>query len=289
LGYSSNFASENVRDRFIMSTNISVSEFVKTDHILTSVFLKRTVEFQLLLPGNLLGNETLNLLFLNDGQDCDELKVQETLNDLYSKGKVGAVAVVAINASDDRLQEYGVANRPDFLNRGGKAAAYSSFILKELFPFLEEHINLSINGTRAFAGFSLGGLSAFDIAWNNDSLFNKVGVFSGSFWWRKKDLKQGYLDSDRIMHQVIKETKCKPNLKFWLMTGTEDEKADRNKNFIIDSIDDTIDIIKELLNKGYKRPDDIHYYEMVGGEHNVATWSKALPAFLKWAFPAKQV
>ncbi|RZK73664.1 MAG: esterase family protein [Pedobacter sp.] len=268
-----------------MYTTMLVSEVVKSQHNLKSVYLKREVELEIFLPENLLGNERLNLLLLNDGQDAGDLQLQDTLAHLYHKGKTGAVAVVAIRASEDRIQEYGVAGNPDFMNRGSKAKSYNSFIVEELLPFVQDVIEVPVNGTKAFAGFSLGGLSAFDIAWNNDQLFDAVGVLSGSFWWRKKDLKHGYTDADRIMHQAIRDTENKPELKFWLMTGTEDEKADRNRNFIIDSIDDTIDIIKELFKKGYKRPDDIHYYEMVGGQHNVQTWAKALPAFLMWAFP----
>jgi enterochelin esterase-like enzyme len=86
---------------------------------------------------------------------------------------------------------------------------------------------------------------------------------------------------------MIKQTNGRPELKFWLMTGTADETADRNRNYIIDSIDDTIDVIKGLLEKGYQRPEDIAYYEMVGGTHDVPTWSKAMPAFLTWAFGRK--
>ena len=104
-------------------------------------------------------------------------------------------------------------------------------------------------------------------------MFNKVGVFSGSFWWRSKELGKGYTDGDRIMHSIIRNTAARPALKFWLQTGTKDETADRNKNGIIDSIDDTVDLIRELENKGYTRPADIQYVEMVGGTHNVATWA----------------
>jgi hypothetical protein len=86
------------------------------------------------------------------------------------------------------------------------------------------------------------------------------------------------------MHGVIRNTASKPDLKIWLQTGTKDETADRNKNGIIDSIDDTVDLIKELENKGYDRPADIQYLEMVGGAHNVETWAEAMPKFLVWAF-----
>ncbi len=270
-----------------MYTTMLSAEIIKTEKTIKSVYLKREVELEIFTPDNLLGNETLNLLLLNDGQDAEMLGLQNTLSTLYNQNRIDALVVVAIKASKDRIQEYGVAGVPDFLGRGSKAAAYTDFIIKELIPFVQAEVQFPINGKRAFAGFSLGGLTAFDVAWNNDNYFDAVGVFSGSFWWRKKDLKDGYTDADRILHQLIIETEVKPALKFWLMTGTEDELADRNKNFIIDSIDDTIDVIKELLKKGYKRPDDITYYEMVGGKHDVPTWGKAMPAFLTWAFGRK--
>jgi enterochelin esterase-like enzyme len=72
-------------------------------------------------------------------------------------------------------------------------------------------------------------------------------------------------------------------LKFWFQTGTNDETDDRNKNGIIDSIDDTTDLIKLLKGKGYA---DIVYREVEGGEHNPKTWGEVLPDFLIWAFGA---
>ena len=270
-----------------MFTAMLLPELVKSERLLKSVYLKRDVALEFFIPEGLMGNERLNLLLLNDGQDTAGLGLQQTLNSLYQGFKIEPLVVVAISAGADRLQEYGVASEPDFLGRGSKAGAYADFIIKELLPFIQAEVELPINGKRAFAGFSLGGLTAFDIAWNNSRYFDAVGVFSGSFWWRKKDLAAGYTDADRILHRHIAATEIKPALKFWLMTGTADELADRNRNFIIDSIDDTVDVIKELLKKGYQRPRDITYYEMVGGKHDLPTWAKAMPAFLCWAFGRK--
>lgn len=260
---------------------------LKAGHVtrqIKSVHLGRIAELEIFYPEDLSGNEILNLLLINDGQDAAELQLQETLNRLYAENSIEPLVIVAIKSCAARLEEYGVASVTDFKGRGAKAADYTLFITNELLPYLQHEAGITIRGKRAFAGCSLGGLTAFDIAWHNSDLFDIAGVFSGSFWWRKKDLTDGYTDADRIMHQVIRDTPDKPALKFWLMTGTEDETADRNQNFIIDSIDDTIDIIKELTAKGYKRPEDIFYYEMVGGQHNVSTWAKAMPAFLSWAF-----
>ena len=63
-----------------------------------------------------------------------------------------------------------------------------------------------------------------------------------------------------------------------------DETFDRNNNGIIDSIDDTLDMIKELVTKGYSRDNDIHYLEMPDGKHDIATWSRAMPEFLIWGW-----
>jgi len=249
-----------------------------------SANLKREVEIDIYVPEGILGNEKIELLLLNDGQDVAKMDFSKILEEAHHNKRNHRLIVVAIKASTERLMEYGVAGVPDFKGRGAKARLYNDFVIKELLPFVKKKIAMPITGKVAFAGFSLGGLSAFDIAWNNPSVFDAVGVFSGAFWWRKKDLIDGYTDADRIMHALIDTTSTKPDMKFWLMTGTEDEKADRNKNMIIDSIDDTIDVVKSLLKKGYKRPENIFYFEKVGGKHDVATWENVMPAFLTWAF-----
>lgn len=257
---------------------------VEESLLIDSEILKREVTITLLIPGEYNFAEPLSLLLLNDGQDADNLLLSKTLQNLYHSNKIKPVVIAAIHAGDDRLQEYGVAANPDFKDRGAKAGLYAEFVLDELLPQLYLHTAVKAFNTIAFAGFSLGGLTALDIAWNHSDIFDKVGVFSGSLWWRSKALNDGYTDADRIMHRVIRESKTKPALKFWLQTGTLDETADRNNNGIIDSIDDTIDLIKELETKGYTRPGDIQYLEMVGGKHDIPTWAKAMPKFLTWAF-----
>jgi len=252
--------------------------------IIPSELLNRDVTCTLLLPEGDYFAEPFNLLLLNDGQELPNLHLKETIEELTETQRIKPLLVVAIHASEERLQEYGTAGKPDFKKRGSKAALYTGFIKTELLPAIATLTGIEKFASTAFAGFSLGGLSALDIAWNNPELFDKAGVFSGSFWWRSRDLGKGYSDKDRIMHSIIRDTNPKPDLKIWLQTGTKDETADRNQNGIIDSIDDTIDLIKELEQKGLKRPEDIRYLEMVGGNHNPETWAKAMPKFLVWAF-----
>ncbi|MCW5912047.1 MAG: esterase family protein [Cyclobacteriaceae bacterium] len=227
------------------------------------------------------------LLILNDGQDSKAISLESTLEQLATQKSIPDVIVVAVHAGD-RMQEYGVAAKPDFKKRGTKAKAYSRFIMTELIPYIEYRYPISRQpAERAIAGFSLGGLSAVDIGWHHD-YFGRIGAFSGSFWWRKRDSASRFYSEhyDRIMHQQIRKGKYRPGLKFWFQTGLLDEQSDRNKNGVIDSIDDTLDLIAELVKKGYRPFHDIQYLELADGAHDLPTWGRALPEFLKWAFPS---
>lgn len=259
---------------------------VLRDDSLHSVPLNRTVHLDIVLPpGYATSGTVYPVLYLNDGQDLARLRMITVLDSLYQKQAVQPFVLVAIHAGD-RVQEYGTAAQADYMNRGSKASLYTDFVLTELLPYVQSHYRVSNSPAQSvFAGFSLGGLSAFDIVFHHPDRFSKAGVFSGSFWWRSKSTEAGYRDeTDRIMHDMVRRGTYSPTLKFWFETGTNDEISDRNNNGIIDSIDDTTDLIDELVKKGYRLEKGIRYVEIMGGEHNQKTWRKIMPDFLMWAF-----
>ncbi|MCW3119265.1 MAG: esterase family protein, partial [Chitinophagaceae bacterium] len=43
-------------------------------------------------------------------------------------------------------------------------------------------------------------------------------------------------------------------------------------------------VIDELKIKGYEPGKDINYMEMPDGGHDIPTWEKAMPEFLKWGW-----
>lgn len=252
--------------------------------IIESSVLNREVSCVLYLPDLKPAAEPLHLLLINDGQDLDKMQYSSIVNDLYQSSLIDPVLTVGIKAGEERQLEYGIAGRPDFKNRGSKADQYNDFIIRELLPAIFEQTSILSFASYAIAGFSLGGLSAFDIAWNNSDTFKKVGTFSASYWWRTRELTNGYTDQDRIAHQMVSQTEVKPELTFWFQVGTEDEKSDRNQNGIIDAIDDNVDLMAELHKKGFKEYIDIRYVELIDGRHDIETWGRMMPVFLKWAF-----
>ena len=254
--------------------------------IIRSEFLEREVQVDLYLPKNISDPDQVNLLLINDGQAMKELGLKKILSDLQNE--IEPVVCVAIHASEQRKMEYGVAIQADYLGRGAKAGLYTSFVIQELMLFVSQQFRQFNFKTKAFAGFSLGGLMALDIVWNYPELFDAAGIFSGSLWWRNLDDKhEKYSDEiNRIMHQQIRNSSYHPGQKFFFTTGSLDEVNDRNENGIIDSIDDTTSLINDLESLGYKKDSDIKYINYPDGKHDILTWSRAMPGFLSWAFPS---
>ena len=258
------------------------SPLTQIEENITSTYLNREVHITLIYPKNI--SKNVNVLIFNDGQDFKELEIFSSISNLITQNKIYPFICIGIHANHERLQEYGTATQADYKNRGSKAKQHNDFIIQELLPYLKKNYSIKIKGN-VIAGLSLGGLSSMDIGWNNPKEFSRIGVFSGSFWWRQKSEEEGYTDeNDRIMHNIVQAGTYKKGMAFWFEAGTNDEKSDRNNNGVIDAIDDTLDLIKELEFKGYKKDKDLIYREVDGGEHNQNTWKKVLPEFLIWAF-----
>jgi iron(III)-enterobactin esterase len=259
--------------------------------IIPSRFLHREVKIDFFIPKNVGNEKEVTLLLINDGQNMKELALKVILDNLYSQNQVGPILCVGIYAGQERKLEYGTAIQADYQGRGAKAGLYTLFVMHELLPLVKKMFQHFRFTEKAFAGFSLGGLMALDIVWNYPHEFNRVGVFSGSLWWRSLDHTHDDYEDElhRIMHQQIKKGRYQPNLKFFLTTGSLDEMHDRNENGIIDSIDDTIALINDLESLGYKNGKDIRYINYEDGKHDIATWRRAMPEFLKWGWPAKDL
>jgi len=262
------------------------SVVIRRDETLVSAFLNRPVRLDIILPPGYSAKaaQAYPVLYLNDGQDLPRLRMKVVLDSLYRQRAIQPFVVVAIHAGE-RIQEYGIAAEADYLKRGAKAGVYRDFVVRELLPYVQRTYGVSRRAEEAvFAGFSLGGLSAFDLVWNQPQLFGRAGVFSGSFWWRSRALDQGYTDADRIMHRQVRTTAAPKQVRFWLQTGTLDETSDRDKDGVIDSIDDTLDLVAELERKGFRWGKAVTYVEVKGGRHDPETWGQIMPSFLLWAF-----
>src|SRR5580693_2105607 len=120
------------------------------------------------------GPET-SLLLINDGQELGRLGLAGILEELDRRESIDPLLCVGIHAGAARKMEYGSASRPDYQGWGRSAGAYSQFVLEELIPAIRIRFGVTSFREKAFAGFSLGALSAMDIVWHNPQEFALVG------------------------------------------------------------------------------------------------------------------
>lgn len=225
--------------------------------------------------------ERFNVLYLNDGQECESLNMRETLARMTKAGRIRPIIVVTIPTNENRLHEYGTAVAMNMLGLGTLASEYSSFVVEELMPLIDNTFRTRPGAV--IAGVSLGGLSAFDIAWNHQELFASAGILSGSFWWRASADEEHIDAGRRIAHSMVRNATTPIQLRLWFQVGTRDEVSDRDGNGVIDAIQDTQELVTELLNKGIA-PENVRVVEITGGRHDFETWARVLPEFLEWTF-----
>lgn len=219
-----------------------------------------------------------------DGQTMRHWRLTGALAALARNALGPAPLVIAIPASRHRLEEYGMADRRDYAGRGKLARDFQRTVVNTVLPTVIARYGLQLLPERmGIFGASMGGLSAFDTAWRHPDVFGFAGIFSGSLWWRGSDANPIAQQNSRLAHQLVRDTVMKPALRLWFQAGTADETEDRDGNGVIDAIQDTTELIDELVAKGFQRGRDVEYHEIRGGEHNERTWARALPKFLDWA------
>jgi len=211
-----------------------------------------------------------NLFLLNDGQDIEKLRIRKIVDSLYHKELIQPLIVVGINAFD-RKQEYGVSGKVSSGGNGTSAEKYASFITGELLPFIKKKAALRKFNSITLAGCELGGLSAFDVAWDNADKIDKVGVFSGSFGITDNETKTS--DSsveNRILINKIRSSRKRPHLQYWFYAGANETS-------------DTQDLIDLIEKKNVANSADINYIEDKNGSDDYESWSHEFAQFLIWA------
>ena len=131
----------------------------------------------------------------------------------------------------------------------------------------------------------LGGLTSFYLAWQYPDVFGIVGAFSPAFWWCTDDQPGNELNS-RVIPTLVQSGKKRPGLRMWFEAGTDElPYSDIDQNGVIDVIQDVQDVWDLLVQKGYQANTDMVYKQIEGGQHDLSTWKKVLPDFLRFAFP----
>lgn len=133
------------------------------------------------------------VIYMHDGQNLfdtstaayGEWNVDEALDSINAK-----VIVIGIeHGNDKRIDELTPFKNEKY--GGGKADDYLDFIVKTLKPKVDATYRTKTNAKNtAIFGSSLGGLVSFYAAIKYPTVFGKVGCFSPSFWFGRKEFNE---------------------------------------------------------------------------------------------------
>jgi enterochelin esterase-like enzyme len=161
-------------------------------------------EAWLYLPASYDGRQRLALMVFQDGVSGylprdGSFRVAVVLNNLISRGDIPAMAAVFINPGLSR--KYGPDGAPlnTAYNRSFEYdtpdGAYAQFLVDEVLPEVRKHASITDDPEgRGIAGYSSGGICAFNAAWHRPDQFRKVFTNNGSF----VDIRGGHIIPERV-------------------------------------------------------------------------------------------
>lgn len=159
---------------------------------LDSPQLKTTKKIWVYLPKNYESSrKKYPVIYMHDAQNLFDAKtsyvgewnVDETLDSINAQ-----VIVIGIEHGNEKRME----ELTPFKNEkygGGNADNYLEFIVKTLKPNIDKNYRTKSNlKNTCIMGSSLGGLVSFYAAIKYPDVFGKVGCFSPSFWFNRKEI-----------------------------------------------------------------------------------------------------
>ena len=221
------------------------------------------------------------VLYLHDGQNVfdaatafggTEWNADETAQGLINRRLIEPLIIVAVGgAGEDRIHEYTPTSAKLEPSGGSDAKsrgllrAYGRFLVEELKPFIDQtYRTRTDNHSTGLGGSSSGGLASLILSFWFPNTFTRIAALSPSIWW-----------DDSVIHRIAEELDEAPrSSKIWLDTGTHEEGWERAGH-----------LRDQLIERGWRLHDDLHYKEVQGAEHSEWAWSARFEAVLRFLFP----
>lgn len=207
------------------------------------------------------------VIYMHDGQNLFDAKtsyvgewnVDETLDSLSAQ-----VIVIGIeHGNEKRMEELTPYKNEKY--GGGNADNYLDFIVKTLKPYVDKNYRTKPNANNTCLwGSSLGGLVSFYGALKYPEVFGKVGCFSPSFWFNRKEI-----------FGLMEQTKnFKTKIYFLCGDNEGDDDMVRDLNAMEYQIN-TKRCECKMLNKKII---------VKGGQHNEKLWREGFKKAYLWLF-----
>lgn len=175
----------------------------------------------LYVPAQYDGKKPIALMVFQDGSTYlrrdGVFRVPVVLNNLIAKAQIPAMAGVFVDSgvsyprASDGSALSGDSNRS--VEYDTVSADYSNFLLQEILPEVNKHVRITENPEgRGIAGYSSGGICAFNAAWHRPDRFRKVFSNNGSF----VNIRGG-----NVYPSLVRKSAPKP-LRVFLQDGAQD-------------------------------------------------------------------
>ena len=230
--------------------------------------LKTTKKIWVYLPKNYAtSTKKFPVIYMNDAQNlfdattsyAGEWNVDETLDSINAQ-----VIIIGIeHGGDKRIEELTPFPHPKY--GGGKADAYLDFMVTTLKPYVDRNYRTKSNAKNtAIFGSSLGGLVSFYAALKYPTVFGKVGCFSPSFWFNRKEITT-----------MLEQT---PTFKTKVYFLCGDNEGD-------DDVIRDLNSIEQLVNSKRCECKMLNKKVIVkGGQHNEKLWRESFKKMYLWLF-----
>ncbi len=230
--------------------------------------LQSTKKIWVYLPKNYSSStKKYPVIYMHDGQNLFDAKtsysgewgIDETLDSIQAQ-----VIVIGIehggNKRMDELTPYKNAKYG-----GGAADQYLDFIVNTLKPYVDKTYRTKVEASNTCLwGSSLGGLVSFYGALKYPKVFGKVGCFSPSFWFNRKEI-----------FELMEQTK-NYKTKIYFLCGDNEGDADMVND--LNKMEYQVNTKRcscKMLNKKLI---------VTGGQHNEKLWREGFKKAYLWLF-----
>ena len=207
------------------------------------------------------------VIYMNDGQNLfdtttsyvGEWNVDETLDSISAQ-----VIIVGIeHGGEKRMEELTPFKNEKY--GGGNADNYLDFVVKTLKPYIDKNYRTktNVNNTALF-GSSLGGLVSFYGGLKYPQVFGKIGCFSPSFWFNRKEI-----------FELMEQTKTFKT-KIYFLCG--DDEGDDDMITDLNAMEHQVNTKRCECKKMNKK------IIVKGGKHNEKLWRENFKKAYLWLF-----
>jgi predicted alpha/beta superfamily hydrolase len=221
------------------------------------------------------------VLYMQDGQNLFEperafipgqhWRLAEAADEKIGHRAVRPIIIVGIDNAPSRIDEY-TPTHDAVRHGGGKADDYGRMLIEELKPVIDAgYRTLPDMPNTALGGSSLGGLATLYLGLTHPEVYGHIAVMSPSVWW----------DNRAVMAEVDRydfNTPQRPRI--WLDMGGREG---------VEGLADARLLRDRLRMRGWRRDDDLHYFEDRRADHSERAWAKRVPDVLEFLFPALEL